>query len=87
MRSTYRVLAGLVALGVVRQASFIAGAGFGVIKDISTERAEQSELVLTRARLRAVLDITDFPGPLKLIASWFKGWDLSSDWYAWVLAS
>ncbi len=38
-------------------------------------------------RMRAVLDITDFPGPLKLIASWFKGWDLSSDWYAWVLAS
>ncbi len=38
-------------------------------------------------RMRAVLDITDFPGPLKLIASWFKGWDLSSDWYAWVLTS
>jgi hypothetical protein len=38
-------------------------------------------------RMRAVLDITDFPGPLKLIASWFKGWDLSSDWYAWVLVS
>lgn len=38
-------------------------------------------------RMRAVLDITDFPGPLKLIASLFKGWDLSSDWYAWVLAS
>ena len=34
MRSTYRVLAGLVALGVVLQASFIAGAWFGVIKDI-----------------------------------------------------
>lgn len=38
-------------------------------------------------RMRAVLDITDFPGPLRLIASLFKGWDLSSDWYAWVLAS
>jgi hypothetical protein len=38
-------------------------------------------------RMRAVLDITDFPGPLKLIASLFKGWDLSSHWYAWVLAS
>ncbi|MGH8397916.1 MAG: DUF4390 domain-containing protein [Gammaproteobacteria bacterium] len=38
-------------------------------------------------RMRAVLDITNFPGPLKLIASWFKGWDLSSDWYAWVLTS
>lgn len=38
-------------------------------------------------RMRAVLDIKDFPGPLQLIASLFKGWDLSSDWYAWVLAS
>ncbi len=38
-------------------------------------------------RMRAVLDIKDFPGPLKLIASLFRGWDLSSDWYAWVLAS
>ena len=34
MRSTYRVLAGLVALGVVLQAAFIAGAWFGVIKDV-----------------------------------------------------
>jgi hypothetical protein len=38
-------------------------------------------------RMRAVLDITSLPGPLKLIASLFKGWDLSSDWYQWVLAS
>ncbi|HEX5339516.1 MAG TPA: DUF4390 domain-containing protein [Gammaproteobacteria bacterium] len=38
-------------------------------------------------RMRAVLDIKDFPGPLQLIASLFKGWDLSSDWYAWVLTS
>ncbi|MGH8399673.1 MAG: DUF4390 domain-containing protein [Gammaproteobacteria bacterium] len=38
-------------------------------------------------RMRAVLDIKDFPGPLQLIASFFKGWDLSSDWYAWVLTS
>ena len=38
-------------------------------------------------RLRAVLDIKSFPGPLQLIASLFKGWDLSSDWYQWVLAS
>lgn len=34
MRSTYRVLAGLIALSVVLQASFIAGAWFGVIKDL-----------------------------------------------------
>lgn len=38
-------------------------------------------------RMRAVLDIKDFPGPLKLIASLFRSWDLSSDWYAWVLVS
>lgn len=38
-------------------------------------------------RMRAVLDIKSFPGPLQLIASLFKGWDLSSDWYQWVLAS
>ena len=37
-------------------------------------------------RMRAVLDIKDFPGPLQLIASLFKGWDLSSDWYQWDLA-
>jgi hypothetical protein len=38
-------------------------------------------------RLRAGLDIKTFPGPLQLIASLFKGWDLSSDWYQWVLVS
>jgi|HubBroStandDraft_5_1064220.scaffolds.fasta_scaffold26054_2 hypothetical protein len=38
-------------------------------------------------RMRAVLDIKSFPGPLQLIASLFKGWDLTSDWYEWVLAS
>ena len=38
-------------------------------------------------RMRTVLDIKSFPGPLQLIASLFKGWDLSSDWYQWVLVS
>lgn len=38
-------------------------------------------------RMRAVLDIKSFPGPLQLIASLFKGWDLTSDWYQWVLVS
>ena len=38
-------------------------------------------------RMRAVLDVTSMPGPLQLIASLFKGWDLSSDWYQWVLVS
>ncbi len=34
MRSAYRVLSGLIALCVVLQASFIAGAWFGVLKDV-----------------------------------------------------
>ncbi|HSC46696.1 MAG TPA: DUF4390 domain-containing protein [Gammaproteobacteria bacterium] len=38
-------------------------------------------------RMRAVLDIKDFPGPMQLIASLFKGWDLTSDWYEWTLSS
>ena len=38
-------------------------------------------------RLRAVLDVTSMPGPLQLFASIFKGWNLSSDWYQWVLVS
>ena len=38
-------------------------------------------------RMRAVLDIKDIPGPLQLVASVFKGWDLASDWYEWVLTS
>jgi hypothetical protein len=38
-------------------------------------------------RIRAVLDVKSFPGPMQLIASLFKGWDLSSDWYQWVMVS
>src|SRR5579862_3151844 len=38
-------------------------------------------------RMRAVLDVKSLPGPLQMIASLFKGWDLSSDWYQWVLTS
>lgn len=38
-------------------------------------------------RMRAVLDVKSFPGPMQLIASLFKGWDLSSDWYQWVMVS
>jgi hypothetical protein len=34
MRAVYRVLAGLVAVGVVLQAMFIALGGFGVLKDV-----------------------------------------------------
>ena len=35
-------------------------------------------------RMRAVLDLKSFPGPLQLIASF---WNLSSDWYQWELVS
>jgi len=38
-------------------------------------------------RMRAVLDVTTMPGPLQLFASLFEGWNLSSDWYQWVLVS
>ena len=37
-------------------------------------------------RMRAVLDVTRIPGPLQLFASLF-GFNLSSDWYQWALAS
>jgi hypothetical protein len=38
-------------------------------------------------RMRAVLDVKSLPGPLQFVASMFKGWDLSSDWYEWVMVS
>jgi hypothetical protein len=38
-------------------------------------------------RMRAVLDIKDFPAPLQLIASLWSDWRLSSAWYTWVLQS
>ncbi len=38
-------------------------------------------------RMRAVLDIKDFPAPLQLIASLWSDWRLSSAWYRWVLQS
>ncbi len=71
---------------------------FGSYRDAITSLGQVNDLPVIDAslleantrytiRMRAVLDITNFPSPLKLIASWFKGWDLSSDWYAWVLAS
>ncbi len=36
-------------------------------------------------RLRAVLDIRSFPGPLRLLAAFFDEWRLESDWYTWPL--
>ena len=71
---------------------------FANYRDAITDLGQVSDLPVIDARLlepdtsynirmRAVLDIKDFPGPLQLIASLFKGWDLSSDWYQWVLVS
>jgi Domain of unknown function (DUF4390) len=36
-------------------------------------------------RLRAVLDVEQFPGPLRLLAFWRRDWSLASDWYQWPL--
>jgi len=38
-------------------------------------------------RMRAVLDVEQFPGPLRLLAFWRRDWSLSSDWYRWPLQS
>ena len=36
-------------------------------------------------RLRAVLDIRSFPGPLRLLAALFDEWRLASEWFVWPL--
>ncbi|HEX7079800.1 MAG TPA: DUF4390 domain-containing protein [Gammaproteobacteria bacterium] len=36
-------------------------------------------------RLRAVLDMERFPGPLRLLAFWRRNWAIASDWYEWRL--
>ncbi len=38
-------------------------------------------------RLRAVLDVEQLPGPLRLLAFWRRDWSLSSGWYRWQLAN
>lgn len=35
--------------------------------------------------LRAVLDIREIPGPLRLLAFWLDDWRLASEWYTWPL--
>jgi Domain of unknown function (DUF4390) len=40
-----------------------------------------------RVRLRAVLDVERFSGPLRLLAFWRRDWSLGSDWYQWPLRS
>ncbi|HEX6997517.1 MAG TPA: DUF4390 domain-containing protein [Gammaproteobacteria bacterium] len=36
-------------------------------------------------RIRAVLDVEQFPGPLRLLAFWRRDWSLASEWYRWPL--
>jgi len=36
-------------------------------------------------RLRAVLDVEQFPGPLRLLAFWRRDWSIGSEWYRWPL--
>ncbi|MBT8132654.1 MAG: DUF4390 domain-containing protein [Gammaproteobacteria bacterium] len=36
-------------------------------------------------RLKSVLDIRSFPGPLRVLAVFFGDWRLASDWYRWTL--
>ena len=36
-------------------------------------------------RLRVVLDVEQFPGPLRLLAFWRRDWSIASDWYRWPL--
>ncbi len=36
-------------------------------------------------RLRTVLDVEQFPGPLRLLAFWRRDWSIGSDWYRWHL--
>lgn len=38
-------------------------------------------------RIRALLDVEQFPGPLRLLAFWRRDWSLGSDWYRWPLQS
>lgn len=36
-------------------------------------------------RMRVVLDMERFPGPLRLLAFWRRDWAIASDWYEWRL--
>jgi hypothetical protein len=38
-----------------------------------------------RIRMRAVVDVKDYPAALRLIAFWRDDWRITSDWYAWRL--
>jgi hypothetical protein len=36
-------------------------------------------------QLRALLDVREIPGPLRLLAFWVDDWRLASEWYTWPL--
>ncbi|HUO81613.1 MAG TPA: DUF4390 domain-containing protein [Gammaproteobacteria bacterium] len=36
-------------------------------------------------QLRALLDVREIPGPLRLLAFWLDDWRLASEWYTWPL--
>ena len=38
-----------------------------------------------RIRMRAVVDVKDYPAALRLIAFWREDWRIVSDWYEWRL--
>lgn len=38
-----------------------------------------------RIRMRAVVDVKDYPAALRLIAFWREDWRITSDWYEWQL--
>ncbi|WP_405235222.1 DUF4390 domain-containing protein [Lentisalinibacter orientalis] len=38
-----------------------------------------------RIRMRAVVDVKDYPAALRLIAFWREDWRITSDWFEWQL--
>lgn len=38
-------------------------------------------------RMRIAIDVRDLPSPLNLVAFLFSEWDLTSEWYTWILRS
>ncbi|WP_405225608.1 DUF4390 domain-containing protein [Lentisalinibacter sediminis] len=38
-----------------------------------------------RIRMRAVVDVKDYPAALRLIVFWREDWRITSDWYEWQL--
>ncbi|HUF74165.1 MAG TPA: DUF4390 domain-containing protein [Gammaproteobacteria bacterium] len=53
---------------------------FAVAKADELERNERYDI-----RVRAILDRTELPGPLALLAFWRRDWSIASDWRQWRL--